>query len=116
MRARSWPRPGKLLGVVDTQRQFDDVVAGLKQAGFEKVTAVHGEDGVNLLERFEGFFFSDADEPVLLRHIDELRAGHFIIAIETPSNRAKEAADLAAKHGARFLVHFGFATVTWLKK
>lgn len=107
---------GKMLGIVDTQAQFDDVVAALKRAGFEGITALHGEDGVQLLERVSNFFFfSDMEDRVLERHIQELGEGHFIIAVQTPSSRAEEAANVAAEHGARRLVHFGFLTVTWLK-
>src|SRR4029078_7877884 len=110
------PPLGKVLGVVDTQKQLDEVTTALQKAGFPKVTAVKGEDGINLLERFEGFFFSDAEEPVLMRHIDELKAGHFIFAVVASGDRVNEMAEIASRHGARFLVHFGFATVTWLKK
>lgn len=110
----SYPR-GKVLGIVDTEAQFDDVVAALKKAGFDGITALHGEDGVQLLERVNGFFFSDMEERVLERHIQELKRGHFIIAIETPSSRAEEASNVASEHGARRLVHFRLLTVTWLK-
>ena len=106
---------GKVLGIVDTQAQFDDVVAALKRAGFNGITALHGEDGVQLLERVNGFFFSDPEERVLQRHIQELKEGHFIIAVKTPSSRTEEAANVAAEHGARRLVHFGLLTVTLLK-
>ncbi len=110
----SYPR-GKVLGIVDTKTQFDDVVAALKNAGFEGITALHGEDGIQLLERVNGFFFSDMEDRVLDRHIQELNQGHFIIAVETPSDRVEEATSIASKHGARRLVHFGLLTVTWLK-
>lgn len=116
-KGQTLPAPhGKVLGVVDTQTQFDQVVADLQKAGFEKITAIRGDEGVQLLERVEGFSLGDEEEPVLHRHIDELKAGHIIIAIQTPGSRADEAATVAAKHGARFLVHFGFGAVTWLKK
>src|SRR5690606_24606225 len=110
----SYPR-GKVLGIVDTEAQFDDVVAALKSAGFEGITALHGEDGIQLLERVNGFFFSDMEERVLDRHIQELNQGRFIIAVETPSTRAEEASNIASELGARRLVHFGLLTVTWLK-
>ena len=57
----SYPR-GKVLGIVDTQGQLDDVVASLKKAGFEGIKVLHGEDGLQLLERVNGFFFSDMEE------------------------------------------------------
>jgi hypothetical protein len=110
----NYPR-GKVLGIVDTRGQLDNVVASLKKAGFEGIKALHGEDGVQLLERVNGFFFSDLEERVLERHIQELQAGHFIVAVDTPSNRAAEAANVASEHGARRLVHFELLTVTWLK-
>ncbi len=111
------PAPhGKVLGVVDTQTQFDQVVADLQEAGFEKITAIRGDDGVQLLERIEGFSLGDSEEPILRQHIDELKAGHILIAIHAPAGRADEVARVAARHGARFLVHFGFAIVTWLTK
>jgi hypothetical protein len=110
----SYPR-GKVLGIVNTQGELDDLVASLKKAGFEGIKVLHGEDGVQLLNRVNGFFFSDLEERVLERHIQELQEGHFIVAVETPSSRAEEAANLASEHGARRLVHFGLLTVTWMK-
>lgn len=112
--ALSYPR-GKVLGIVATQGQLNDVVAALKRAGFGGITALHGEDGVQLLERVSNFFFSDMEERVLQRHIEELKEGHFIIAVEVASSRAEEAANVASEHDARGLVHFGLLTVTWLK-
>jgi hypothetical protein len=109
----SYPR-GKVLGIVDTQARFDEVVAALKKAGFDRITALHGEDGVQLLERVNTFFFMELEERVLQRHIQELKEGHFIIAVETTSSQAQEAANVASEHGARGLVHFGFLAVTWL--
>ena len=48
--------------------------------------------------------------------VEELKAGHIIIAIETPSERLDEAVKIASQNGARRLVHFGLMTVTWLTK
>jgi hypothetical protein len=107
---------GKLLGIVDTRAEFDDVVRALKSAGFDKITAICGEEGVQLLERVSTFFFSDMEERVLNRHIEELKAGHIIVGIEAPSDRVDEAASVATQHGVRRLVHFGLMTITWLTK
>lgn len=106
---------GRVLGIVDTQGQFDEVVAALKGAGFDEIVALHGEDGVQLLERVNTFFFSSLEERVLQRHIEELKEGRFIIAVRTPADRVDEAVSVASAHGARRLVHFGMLTVTWLK-
>lgn len=109
------PPTGRVLGVVDSRKQLDEVAAALKQAGFDKVTVVHGDDGVKLLERFEGVFWGDAEGPILRRHLDELRKGHGVFAVQTASDQAAKVAEIAARHGARFVVHFGFAVVTWLQ-
>lgn len=110
------PPTGRVLGIVDSRKQLDEVAAALKQAGFEKVTAVHGDEGVNLLERFDGVFWGDAEEPILRRQIDELKKGHGVFAVRTSSDQAAKVAEIAARHGARFVVHFGCAVVTWLQK
>lgn len=106
---------GKVVGVVDTQGQLDEVVAALKRAGFDGIQALQGADGLQLLERVDTFFFNQPVERVLQRHIQELQQGHFIFSVPTSSSRAKEAANVASEHGARFLVHFGYLTLSWLK-
>jgi hypothetical protein len=105
---------GKVLGIVDSRAALDGLARAMGDAGFTKIKVLSGEEGVSLLERSEGFFFSDMEERVLARHIEELKAGHLIVSIETPSDRLDEAVTLASQHGARRLVHFGWATVTWL--
>lgn len=107
---------GKVVGVVDTQDQFDEVVAALKRAGFDGIRALHGADGLQLLERVNSFFFNDYEERALQRHIHELQQGHLVFSVQTSASRAEEAANVASEHGARFLVHFGFWTLTWLKQ
>jgi hypothetical protein len=107
---------GKVLGIVDTRAEFDDVVRALKNAGFTTITAICGEEGVQLLERVSTFFFSDMEERVLNRHIEELKAGHIIVGIEAPTDRVDEAVGVATQHGARRLVHFGLMTITWHTK
>ena len=39
---------GKVLGVVDPQKQLDEVTGALQKADFAKITAIKGTDGVNL--------------------------------------------------------------------
>ena len=107
---------GKMLGIVDTQADFDRVIPALEKAGFKKIQALFGDDGIQLLERVQTFFFSDMEERILNRHLEELKAGHMIVLIETPSEKVEEAANIASKNGVRRLVHFGMATVTWLTK
>ena len=110
------PPTGKLLGVVETRANLEALAASVKSAGFPKIEYLVGEDGLALLERVDHFFFSDMEDRVLARHIEELKAGHKIVAIEVPSDRVDEATRIASEHGARRLVYFGLMTVTWLTK
>jgi hypothetical protein len=108
---------GKILGVVDKPADVDGLARALESAGLGNIEEISGTEGVHLLERINrSFFFSDAEERVLARHIEELKAGHLIIAIEVPSDRVDEAVSVASQNGARQLMHFGWATVTWLTK
>lgn len=106
---------GKVLGIVDSRAEFDVLGQALTSAGF-KTEALCGKEGVRLLERIDQFFFSDMEERVLRRHIEELKAGHIIILIEAASDRRDEAVSIATQNGARRLVHFGHLAVTWLTK
>ena len=105
-----------MLGIVETRAKLETLAAKLKAAGFTKIEYLIGEDGIVLLERVDGFFFSDMEDRVLARHIEELRAGHMIVAIEVPSDRVDEATRISSEHGGRRLVYFGPMTVTWLTK
>lgn len=107
---------GKVLGVVDTREQFDVLMGALRTAGFDKVEALCGEEGVSLLERVDNFFFSDMEDRVLKRHIEEMKAGHIIVAIQAPGDRVDEAVSVASQNGARRLVHFGQWQITWHTK
>jgi hypothetical protein len=42
---------GKVLGIIDTRADFDRLVSALRDAGFDKIEALVGEEGVALLER-----------------------------------------------------------------
>ena len=107
---------GKVVGIADTRTVFDDAVLALQAGGFKKIEALSGQEGVNLLERIHTFFFSDMEDRMLANHIKELKADHIIMLIETPTDRVDEAVNIASQRGAHCLVHFGFATVTWLTK
>ena len=77
---------GKVLGIADTRADVDKAAKALVDAGFKKVEVLCGDEGVRLLERIDMFFFSDMEDRVLARHLEELKAGHIVIAIETPPN------------------------------
>src|SRR5687768_8502042 len=110
------PPRGKMLGIVETRPNVEALAASFKAAGFTKTEYLIGEEGVALLERVDGFFFSGMEDRVLARHIEELKAGHIIVAIEVPANRVDEATRIASEHRATRLVYFGPMTVTWLTK
>ena len=110
------PPSGKMLGIVETRANLEALADSLKAAGFTKCEYLVGDEGVTLLERVDGFFFSDMEDRVLARHIEELKAGNKIVAMEIPSDRVDEASRIASEHGARRLVYFGRMTVTWLTK
>ena len=107
---------GKVLGIVDSRADCETLAAALAAAGLPKVQVLVGDEGVQLLERVDQFFFSDMEERILRRHLEELQAGHAVIAIETPSERVDEVVSIASTNGARRLVHFGFLTVNWLTR
>jgi hypothetical protein len=107
---------GKVLGIADTRAVFDEAVQALNAAGFEEIEVLSGQEGVDLLERIGTFFFSDMEDRMLANHIEELKADHIIMLIETPTDRVDEAVRIASERGAHCLVHFGRATVTWLTK
>ena len=107
---------GKVLGVVDSKEIGENVARSLQAAGFPPIQVLVGDDGIRLLERVDQFFFSDMEDRILKRHLEELRAGNAIIAITTPADRVDEAVQVASEAGARRLVHFGSLVVTWLTK
>src|SRR5262249_55415326 len=82
---------GKVVGTADTRAIFDDVVQALKARGFEKIEALSGQEGVNLLERIHTFFFSDMEDRMLAHHIEDLKADYIVMLIEAPTDRVNEA-------------------------
>lgn len=103
---------GKILGILDKRSEFASLSQELVKAGFDDVELFEGEDGVQLLDRVNGFFFSDMEERVLNKHAAELKAGHVVVMIKTPDDRIDAAVGIANFHGVRGIVHFGAATVT----
>ena len=77
---------GRVLGIVDTRADFDRLVAALQRSGFDKIEAICGDEGVNLLERVGGFFFSDMEPRVLERHVNELKADTSSLRFARPTN------------------------------
>jgi hypothetical protein len=108
------PPRGRLLGVVPALKSFEQLAGGLAAAGFSSSRALAGQDGISLLERAEQFFFSDLEDRVLAKFIQELTAGRVIFSVEVPSQQLDEARRIASEHGAQRMVYFGQITVTLL--
>ncbi|HEV2971560.1 MAG TPA: hypothetical protein VGY55_16405 [Pirellulales bacterium] len=106
------PAPaGRAIGFVDTQLQCDAVTKALSAAGFAEssVFVLHGEDGIQLLERSENdFFMGDAESDVIQFGIAEIRNGHFALGIEANDrDEAIRATNIATQHGGHHFGYFG---------
>ena len=80
------PPAGKVIGFVDTEENFEALTQALQRVGFpaDKITSIHGEDGLHLLDRLKhrSFFFSDSEDGIIQASIDELRKGHYAVAVD----------------------------------
>ncbi len=111
------PRPkGRAIGFVDTKAQFDAVTQALKSAGYaeSKIIALHGEDGIDLLQRQKkSFNFGDGEDAIEQFSIAELRAGHYALGIEIADrDDALRIVNLTRPLGAHSFGYFG----TWVNE
>jgi hypothetical protein len=106
---------GRVIGVADSKAEVDAIVRALTEAEIPEsdISYLEGGDGVHLLERAEGFFFSDAEESALVEHLKELKAGGFVIRVKAASEEdAKRIAEIAGRHGGKHFAFFGMWVVT----
>jgi hypothetical protein len=111
------PRPaGRAIGFVDEKAQCDAVTKALSAAGFAESTVfvLHGEDGIQVLERSENdFFFGDAESDVIELGIKELQKGLFALGIDVSDrDEALRATGIATRHGGHSFGYFG----TWVNE
>ena len=110
------PPQGHTIGFVDTKEQFDAVTQALKAAGYadSSIIALHGEDGIQMLERLQTTFnFGDGEDAGMEFSIKELRAGHFALGIEAKDRAgAVRVASLSEPLGAHSFSYFG----TWVNE
>ena len=107
---------GRVIGFVDTKEQFDAVTKALNAAGYaeSRITALKGEDGVDMLERLqETFNFGDGEDAIMEFSIKELEKGHYALGIEAEDrDDAMRVVNLAEPLGAHSFSYFG----TWVNE
>lgn len=106
------PLNGLLIGVLDTREQVNTAVAALNGTGLpnSELILLHGEDGINLIERFDNstFYFSDGPHKLTRRDKSVLAEGKYVLAIKVEhGDRARELAKLMKEHGGYGFAHFG---------
>ena len=107
---------GQTIGFVDTKEQFDAVTKALKAAGYAEpsISALKGEDGVDMLERLQEMFnFGDGEDALMELSLKELRAGHYLLSVRAEDQEdAVRVASLSEPLGAHSFSYFG----TWVNE
>ena len=103
---------GRLIGVLDTRAQVDAAISALHSAGIpdSDLILLKGQDGINLIQRFEKaqWFFSDLPDELVSRDKSVLAEGRYVLGIKVPNGRrAREIAALMKEHGGHGFMHFG---------
>jgi hypothetical protein len=110
------PPEGRAIGFVDSKEEFDAVSNALTVAGYpdSKVIALHGEEGIDMLQRLQkGFNFGDGEDSIMEFSIEELRAGHYALGVEVEDRAgALRVIDLTTPLGAHSFGYFG----TWVNE
>lgn len=110
---------GMLIGVLNTRQELDAAVAAINAAGIpnSEMIVLHGEDGLNLVERFQSgsAYFSDGPEKLFSRDKSVLAEGKYVLGISVKGGeQARELAALAKQHGGHGFAHFGMFMDTLL--
>lgn len=108
---------GKVIGFIDDKREWDAFLAAVQAAGYPaaSITSLYGDDGIHLLERLKenSFFFADAEDSVIQQSINELRLGHYAVAVEVADHQqAVEITNLAQPYAGHGFNYFG----TWVSE
>jgi hypothetical protein len=106
---------GRAIGFVDTKPQCEAIVRALNAAGYpdSKITILFGDEGVHLLKRLEGFFFSDAELGLIKFSEQQLRLGHYGLGIEVEDrDEAVRVTSLCTPLGGHSFDYFG----TWFNE
>ena len=100
---------GKTIGFVDTEDQLNSIARALNDAGYpdSKIAALHGPEGVEMLERLRDIpFFGDFERAVADKGIHELQKGHYSLAVTVrrPGRRRSRRRHCRAVRRAQFHV------------
>jgi hypothetical protein len=111
------PPAGKVIGFIDTKDNCEAFTQSLQNAGFpaSKITSIQGDDGLHLLERLKhrNFFFSDSEDSIIQTSIDELKKGHYAVAVDIDNRKdAARITDIAKQQGGHGFSYFG----TWVSE
>ena len=111
------PPAGKVIGFIDGQAEFEAFAIAVRAAGYPeaKITALYGDDGLQLLERLKtnSFFFGDSEDSIIQLSIRELKQGHYAAAVDvTDHEQAVQIASLAKPHVGHGFSYFG----TWVSE
>jgi len=103
---------GLLIGVLDTRAQIDAAVSAVHGAGIpdSDLILLHGQDGINLIQRSTKvyWFFGDLPAELVRRDKSVLAEGRYVLGIKVPNGRrAREIAALMKEHGGHGFMHFG---------
>jgi hypothetical protein len=106
---------GKVIGFIDGKAEYEAFAKAVEAAGFpaSTITSLHGEEGIQLLERLKenSFFFGDSEDSVIQLSIRELGLGHYATAVTViDHDHALQIANLAKPHGGHSFSYFG----TWV--
>ena len=101
----------KVIGFADTEEAFQAITGALTCAGYpdSKIAAMHGRDGIELLERLRDVaFFGDWERAVVDAGIAELERGGYSIAVAVADREeAQKVAGLATANGGHSFNYFG---------
>ncbi|HTU24974.1 MAG TPA: hypothetical protein VMF30_06230 [Pirellulales bacterium] len=106
---------GRAIGFVDSEAACDTIVAALNRAGYDdtKITVLEGDEGLHLVKRLEGFFFSDAELGLIKFTEQQLRMGHLGLGVEVEDrDEAVRVANLCTPLGGHSFDYFG----TWFNE
>ena len=103
---------GKVIGFIDGKVEYEAFAKAVLAAGYpvSKLTSLHGDDGIHLLERLKenNFFFGDSEDGVIQLSLIELGQGHYATAVDvTDRAQAQQIVSLAKPHGGHGFTYFG---------